>query len=261
MAGLPRGFKRGLLVGGILALLWGVLADRRRRSTLGGEIVEKAEGIPFLGARISAALGGQFMEGVFRAVAEDVVAEAKAGELLLLENEPGHLAVEIAHRARDLQITAMDPSAYRVQMAEGRIHAAGLGRQAKVVHGDARDIPFPDGSFDFVVALESFRRSRAPETVLGEIHRVLRPGGRAWVYDFRQETPEEEWERVPERVPLLTRPLFETGILASWRGAYNEGQIDLYVAGSPFKQGTLGVLEAEIAGMRVPALTKVTLQK
>lgn len=261
MAGLPKGFKRGLLFGALFALFWGVIADRRRRSTLGGEMIERLGGIPFLGPRLSADLSDQLMEGVYRAVAEDVVSQIATGELLDLGSGSGRLAVEIARRARDLQITTMDPSVGMVQVAESRIHGAGLGRQAKVVHGDLKDIPFPDNSFDGVVALRSFRRAEAPERVLSEIYRVLRPGGRARIYDLRKETPEEAWELVRERLSPLTQPFFDAGIMASWRAAYNEAQIDLYAADSPFKETTLEAIPAQIAGTQIRALTRATLQK
>ncbi len=261
MAGLPRGFMRGLVVGGIFALLWGVLADRRRRSALGSCAIEKVEAVPILGARISTTLRDQLMEGIYRAVAEDVVSQATTGELLDLGGGPGRLAVEIARRARDLQITRMDPTPDLVQLAEARTHNAGVGRQAKVVHGDIQDIPFPEGSFDFVVAIRAFQSSEAPETALAEIYRVLRPGGKAWIYDFRKETPREAWDLVRQRLPLLTQPLFDLGIMAAWGSACNEAQIDLYVSGSPFRQATREALPAEIAGAKIRALTKAALQK
>ncbi len=261
MAGLPKGFKRGLLFGALFALFWGVLADRRRRGALGGEMIERAGALPFVGPRLSAALRDRLKEGVYRAVAEDVASKALSGQLLELGSGSGRLAVEIGRRARDLQITAMDPSAELVQVAEYRIHSAGLGRQTKVVHGDPRDIPFPDGSFDYVVSLRSFRKAEAPEKVLSEIHRVLRPGGKAWIYDFRKETPEEAWNLVRQKLSLVMQPLFDSSIMASWRSAYNEAQIDLYAADSPFKQATLEAIPAEIAGVQIRALTRATLQR
>ncbi|MGE5620577.1 MAG: class I SAM-dependent methyltransferase [Sphingomonadaceae bacterium] len=261
MAGLPRGFKRGLLVGGILALLWGVLSDRRRRVSVGGAVVEKMRGLPLVGARASAALGDQLMDGIYRAIAEDVVSQAASGELLDMGGGPGRLAVEMARRARDLKITRLDPSPDSVQMAESRAYNAGVGRQVKVVHGDARDIPFPDQSFDFVVSFRGLDCSDTPEAILGEIHRVLRPGGKAWVYDFRRETPEEAWELAREQISLLAQPLFDMGIMAGWRAACNEAQIGLYTEGSPFKGGDIGAIAADIAGTQIRALTKVTLQK
>jgi ubiquinone/menaquinone biosynthesis C-methylase UbiE len=45
----------------------------------------------------------------------------------------------------------------------------------------ADDLPFKDASFDCVVCTEVLEHCRRPETVLGEISRVLRPGGRLFL--------------------------------------------------------------------------------
>ncbi len=261
MSLFPRGFGKGLLVGGTMAALWWALSDRRRRTAIVGQVVDKVETLPFPGTRIHALLPGQLMGDIHRAVAEDVVSKARRGDLLEIGSGPGYLAMEIGRRARDLQITAMDRSPDVVRGAESRIHALGLGRQVKVALGDARDIPFPDGAFDFVLSLGSLHHWRAPDLVFDEIYRVLKPGGRAWIYDLRREMPETGWEEIRQSVPLMMRPLFELGAVGSWRAAYTEGQICDVVASSPFSQAEIEVLTVEIAGKRAPALTRVTLRK
>ncbi len=260
MAWLPRGFLRGLMWGGAVAVLWGLLSDRRRRMTLMGRVMKGVEPVPYLGSRINAVVAPQLM-GIYRSVAEDATSEISSGELLEIASGPGFLAVELGQRARELEITTMDISSYVVQMAESRVHTAGLGRQVKVVLGDPHDIPFPDDSFDAAITLGSLRRWRQPEVVLGEIHRVLKPSGRAWLYELRKEMPEEGWEQARQKLPAVERPLFELGVLGPREEAYTEGEIAALVARSPFKQARIGVVTADLAGVKAPAITKVSLQK
>src|SRR6202795_4860015 len=60
---------------------------------------------------------------------------------------------------------------------------------------DVRRLPFLDGSFDAVYSMGTIEHFLDPETALGEMHRVLRPGGRAVV-------------GVPNRWDPFLRPLF-----------------------------------------------------
>lgn len=49
------------------------------------------------------------------------------------------------------------------------------------VFANAEQLPFPDESFDGVACLEVLEHVRDPAAVMGEIRRVLRHGGQAWI--------------------------------------------------------------------------------
>lgn len=55
------------------------------------------------------------------------------------------------------------------------------GRGVRVVRGDARSLPFGDGSFDLVVSTDVWEHVEQDGSVAAESFRVLRPGGRLLV--------------------------------------------------------------------------------
>jgi ubiquinone/menaquinone biosynthesis C-methylase UbiE len=58
-----------------------------------------------------------------------------------------------------------------------RENARRAGREVAPVLGDARQLPFPDASFDLVLSGGLLEHFRDPAPVLGEMARILRPGG------------------------------------------------------------------------------------
>lgn len=56
------------------------------------------------------------------------------------------------------------------------------------VYADALDLPFADNEFDAVTITYGFRNVQDPETALGEMLRVLKPGGRLIITEFSTPT-------------------------------------------------------------------------
>lgn len=261
MALLPRGFGKGLLLGGLAAVVWGICGNRKRRATVAGPLVERAEGLPFLGPRLYSFFSGTMMREVYRSVAEDLLTQANSGELLDLEAGAGYLAVEVARRSRNITVTAMNRSAGMVQAAEASVYHAGLGRQVKVARGEAMDIPYPNEYFDYVVSLGGPQHWDAPELAMAEVYRVLKPGGIAWIYGLRRELPEEGWDRVRESLSQLMRPVFDMVVAGPASRALTEAELTSLASRTQFGKGDLSTLDVEIGLTRAPMLTRIVLQK
>ncbi len=99
---------------------------------------------------------------------------------------PGHLAIGLASR-HGLHVTGLDldPAMIRRARANAERAEADETRRPSFLVGDVASLAFPDGSFDLVVSTLSMHHWADPAAGLGEIARVLGPGGRALIWDIR----------------------------------------------------------------------------
>jgi SAM-dependent methyltransferase len=120
-------------------------------------------------------------------IAADVAAAAPRGARVLeVGCGPGHLSIRLA-RQYGLEVTGLDLDPAMVARARanaGRPEHRDQRRPSFLV-GDAAALAFPDGSFDLVVSTLSMHHWADPPAGLAEIGRVLRPGARALIWDFR----------------------------------------------------------------------------
>jgi SAM-dependent methyltransferase len=88
---------------------------------------------------------------------------------------------------RGAHVVAFDHDAEELAAVDRMFHAmdaAGeppTGSTATVVQGDVLSLPFPDGSFDAVVAAEVLEHIPDDERAMAEIARIVRPGGKVAV--------------------------------------------------------------------------------
>lgn len=79
-------------------------------------------------------------------------------------------------------VTGCDFSDSALRVGQGKLqHLAGNGSEARLVQGDAQNLPFADNSFDVVVSCETIEHVPDPWAALRETHRVTRPGGRLFL--------------------------------------------------------------------------------
>lgn len=96
----------------------------------------------------------------------------RLGAVLDIASGDGVLAALLAPRAS--QLTCLDMSEQVVSAGEARL---GHLPHVRFVRADMHELPFPDGAFDQVLLMNALTYARAPEQVLSEAARVLRPGG------------------------------------------------------------------------------------
>jgi SAM-dependent methyltransferase len=120
-------------------------------------------------------------------IAADVAVVARDGARVLeVGCGPGHLSIRLARR-HGLEVTGLDLDPAMIQRARANVDRLGDGdeRRPSFLVGDVASLAFPDGSFDLVISTLSMHHWADPTAGLAEIGRVLRPGGRALVWDFR----------------------------------------------------------------------------
>ena len=125
---------------------------------------------------------------------------------------PGATLAEILKRVdRTTVVYGVDLSLKMLEKARRRVSAAGYAN-LDLQEADARQLPFPDGTFD--VLYNSYMLDLIPlgdlPVVLGEFRRVLKPGGRLVLVNMSKENEgvltwyERFYQRLPARlVPYL----------------------------------------------------------
>lgn len=112
----------------------------------------------------------------------------------VLEVSSGH-GGGASYLTRTLQpgsYTGLDFNAEGVAFCQKRHDLPGLD----FVQGDAQNLPFPDESFDAVINVEASHIYPDFERFVGEVARVLRPGGHFLHTDFRNRDLFGQWDEV-----------------------------------------------------------------
>lgn len=132
------------------------------------------------------------LSSLYQGIAADIAATAPRGARVLeVGCGPGHLSIRLA-REHGLDVTGLDLDPAMIERARAngdRIGPDDIGRRPSFLAGDVASLPFPDGSFELVVSTFSMHHWTHPPAGLAEIGRVLRPGGRALVWDLRPGLP------------------------------------------------------------------------
>src|SRR5215203_2598471 len=136
-------------------------------------------------------VGRLVLGSLLRSIAADVAAVASAGapdgaRVLEVGCGPGRLSIRLARRY-GLEVTGIDLDPAMIERARTNADRAGTSGELgpSFLVGDVASLPFPDGSFDLVVSTLSMHHWADGSAGLAEIGRVLRPGARALVWDFR----------------------------------------------------------------------------
>jgi len=143
----------------------------------------KIERIPGVLASAYVKATRMVIESYYRPVAAEVAAFLNEGTILDLGTGPGYLPIEIAKRSQAINIVGVDLSRKLIEAARSNAAKAALTDRLSFQTGNARRLEFADSSFDMVISTGMLHSLKEPVAVLQEIHRVLKAGREAWVFD------------------------------------------------------------------------------
>jgi len=119
--------------------------------------------------------------------------------------------------APHLEVTGIDYSAEMLARARERVVARKLSHVSELRPMDARSLDFPDGHFDWVVAMYLVSVVPEPERVMAEIARVCKPGGQVVIVNhFARESGPLAW------VARASAPLADR---LGWHPDFDRGRI------------------------------------
>jgi SAM-dependent methyltransferase len=120
----------------------------------------------------------------------------------------GGMAVALAAQAAsDGFVAGVDYSDEMVRQASRRNRSSVRSGRVKIEQGDVARLPYDDGSFDKVIAVETFFFWPDPPANLSELHRVMKTGGRvAIVMDTSLES--EDGQKHAENASTMNMRLY-----------------------------------------------------
>lgn len=151
-----------------------------------------------------------------RATAEALAPAVVTGRplrVLDVASGTGDLAIAIAKRFPSAVVRGVDSSAAMTVIGRGKVERAGLAERVTLRSGDARELGFPDRSFD--AATIAFGIRNVPDRVgaLREMARVTRSGGRIAVLELSE----------PASGPMAVLARFHIRVLVPLIGALVAG--------------------------------------
>lgn len=151
---------------------------------------------------------------------------AREGEHILdVGSGPAFLTADIARVVGPGgRVCALDASEPMLEI--GRRRCASFPA-VEFQHGDARKLPYPDASFDAAVAVQVYLYVPELDAALAELHRVVRPGGRAIVMDT-------DWGST---VWYSRDPARMARVLESWKHRYSHAHMGRVLPGALRRAG------------------------
>ena len=111
---------------------------------------------------------------------------APDGCVLDLATGTADLALELAATYPSARVVGLDQASRMLAIGARKVERRGLRARVELVRGDASELPFPAASFAACTMAFGIRNMPDRMRVLGELRRVLRPGGRVAILELTE---------------------------------------------------------------------------
>lgn len=118
------------------------------------------------------------------------------GEILDVGAGPGRIAIALCKADPEARVLAFDMAEAMLDRARLNVAKAGLASRIRCCPGDAKSIPFADGSFEAVVSNSIVHHIPDPAPALAEMVRLVAPGGTLFARDLARPHTLDEVEHL-----------------------------------------------------------------
>ena len=129
-------------------------------------------------------------------VADLLAASPPRGEVLDLGTGTAQIPIELCRRSPAARVLAIDAAAQMIEIARRNVAKAGLSDRIRLERGDAKRLPYRDGTFAAAISNSIVHHVPRPREVLAEAWRIVAPGGLIFFRDLLRPDDEAALRRL-----------------------------------------------------------------